>query len=54
VIFLEINFGLEFADPCGICKTQRITAKIFVVWQIRAAIFKNESKLQFPKIATKA
>jgi hypothetical protein len=28
--------------------------KFFGIWQIQAAIFKNEPKLQFPKIATKA
>jgi hypothetical protein len=54
VFWKEWNLGLEFADPSGKCRIRRITAGISRNLPNSRCIFKNEPKLQFSKIATKA
>ena len=44
----------EFFGVWQIAKPGKLPLEFFGVRQITAAIFKNESKLQFPKIVTKA
>jgi hypothetical protein len=53
VIFLDGIWGRKFPTSAESAESGELPLEFFGVWQIHAAIFKNEPKLQFPKIATK-